>query len=137
MSILTKLKTATKGGIGKLSTTIKKVAKPVEGGSFVGNALRVTANSATKGLLGNGLMLKSPGQTVEGYKEQITSGIKDIFAGAVIGANTDGLGDAAENAVNTTSKIKAMIKPVLLFVVLPIVLIVVVVKFVRKKKDKK
>ncbi len=75
--------------IKNITNTLKTGLKRKEGGTMVGNLLRVGASAATSGLLGNGVMMLKPGESVaennEQVKQSVIDGLYNGAAGAIAG----------------------------------------------------
>lgn len=117
------------------TTKITSAASRKEGGTFIGNALRVGANVATKGILGNGVMLLKPGQTPEENNQLAKEAISDAGLNAGFGISLANQTNDGKALVNTTApmmdKIKKMAMPLILgFIIIGGLLIAV---FKRKK----
>jgi len=89
MGIFSNLKSKVNTSASNLKSNASTVFKRKEGGTVVGNLLRTAANSASKGILGNGVMMLKPGQTKEEsaayMQQQLTDGLYNAGAGYVAG----------------------------------------------------
>lgn len=83
------LKTKVSASASNLKSKTSTVLQRKEGGSMFGNLLRTAANSASHGILGNGVMMLKPGQTKEEsndyIKQQLQDGLYNAGAGYVAG----------------------------------------------------
>lgn len=125
-----KLKNAFKSATLKTSNALKRK----EGGTLVGNALRLGANAATKGILGNGVMMLKPGQSVEDANQYTKDALGNALVNAGVGISLANQTNDGQSLMDNTAPLMAKVKKLIFPILFGFGLIVTTLVLIFKRK---